>query len=129
NKRAGGYTPASWFNPLVTPELDAILARMLARDPDQRYGSVSALIQDLCRCLLACPVSCYPELRALLEGAPLEAQADQKTRPDPPSPLAQTRPRSMPAGPWYATTWKLLLGLAAVLTAGALALARPFRAG
>ena len=47
-KLAGSYTPVSELIPEAAP-LDPILAKMLARDPDDRYAKASALIKDLQR--------------------------------------------------------------------------------
>jgi serine/threonine-protein kinase len=40
-KGIGVYPPASTHNPLVPAKLDEILLRMLARDPDNRYQTIS----------------------------------------------------------------------------------------
>ena len=41
------FARPSTVNPLVDDELEAIIVRALARDPDQRYGSAAALATDL----------------------------------------------------------------------------------
>ena len=43
-KRTGDYLPASALNADVPPALDAILDKMLARDPADRYQTASELI-------------------------------------------------------------------------------------
>jgi serine/threonine-protein kinase len=43
----GKFTPASAVNPAVSPELDAILARALTPDLDQRQQSAAALAAEL----------------------------------------------------------------------------------
>ena len=43
--------PASLDNPNVTPALDAVLERALARDPEARYQSAREFARDLERCL------------------------------------------------------------------------------
>ena len=46
-KEQGSYRPAAQRNPAVTRELEAILARMMHRDPRQRYARAAELILDL----------------------------------------------------------------------------------
>jgi serine/threonine-protein kinase len=57
---------ASSLRAELPPELDALLARALARDPAERYGSASAMLEELERWL-----SANPQLRA--DGAALSA--------------------------------------------------------
>ena len=45
--RNATYEPARALNPDVPPELDALLARALARDPDARYPWASEFAEDL----------------------------------------------------------------------------------
>jgi len=45
--RNATYEPARALNPDIPPELDAMLARALARDPDDRYPWASELAEDL----------------------------------------------------------------------------------
>lgn len=62
--------PLSQFRADVPRELEAILARALARDPDMRYGSARALGRDLIEFLfrLGRPVSAY-DVADLVRGA------------------------------------------------------------
>jgi serine/threonine-protein kinase len=60
-KNVGTFPPASIHNPLVPPQLDQILDRMLAREPDNRYQSASELIVDLERSRLAAPVPSFAD--------------------------------------------------------------------
>jgi serine/threonine-protein kinase len=60
-KERGYYRLASTLNPDVTPALDAILGRMLARDPRDRYQTASELIIDLERSRLAVPVPSFAD--------------------------------------------------------------------
>jgi serine/threonine protein kinase/Flp pilus assembly protein TadD len=50
------FAPASRLNPAVTPAVDAILAKLLAPDPDARYQSADALRADLERHLADQPL-------------------------------------------------------------------------
>lgn len=52
-KRHGDFVPAGLLHPDVPPVLDDILELMLARDPKDRYQTVSELIVDLERANLA----------------------------------------------------------------------------
>ncbi|MEZ4402956.1 MAG: protein kinase [Kofleriaceae bacterium] len=47
NVQKSDILPPSAFNQAVPPELDAIVLRALARDPDHRYGSAAELRDDL----------------------------------------------------------------------------------
>lgn len=58
-KGLGIYVPASEVTPDVPKALDAILARMLARDPQDRYQTASELIVDLERSNLAAAVPSF----------------------------------------------------------------------
>jgi len=58
-KDGGSYPLASSINPTVPPELDAILARMLARKPVDRYAAARDLIDELERTRLAALVPSF----------------------------------------------------------------------
>ena len=58
-KGIGEFTPASIRNPAVPAALDQILARMMAREPKQRYQTSSELIVDLERSKLAAAVPSF----------------------------------------------------------------------
>jgi len=45
--QAARLPPIRKFNPNATPELEQVLARALARDPNQRYQTARELGQDL----------------------------------------------------------------------------------
>jgi len=84
-KGLGVFPPARTFNPEVPDELDEILARMLARDPENRYQSVSEVIVDLERTQLAAAIPSFVSLDSALQDpvvrqrltSPIEA-----TQPD-----------------------------------------------
>jgi hypothetical protein len=58
-KGIGEFLPASLHNPAVTPELDRILEKMMAREPQDRYQTASELIVDLERSELAAGVPSF----------------------------------------------------------------------
>jgi serine/threonine-protein kinase len=84
-KERGIFSPASSHNPEIPGVLDNILARMLARDPRDRYQTASELLVDLDRSGLAALVPSFadpdlarqdPWMRACM------ASSAQPTRPD-----------------------------------------------
>jgi serine/threonine protein kinase len=84
-KAAGQFRPASAVNPQLPAELDAILGRMLARQPEQRYPSATALRADLERSGLARPATSCPSLAPILHGHEPVGEAqhpETRTRPD-----------------------------------------------
>ncbi len=101
-KSLGLYAPASSLNPEVPRVLDGILAKMLARDPQDRYQTASELIVELERANLSAPVPSFvdPEL-ALADPVVRErlAAAAQPTCPD----LSAAAPPAGGGGPdlWY----------------------------
>ncbi len=84
-KGLGTYPPACSFNPEVPHALEEIIARMLRRDPDDRYQTISEVIVDLDRSQLAAPIPGFVTLASALQDpvmlqritAPIEA-----TQPD-----------------------------------------------
>ena len=84
-KGLGVFPPARTLNPDVPDKLDEILAHMLARDPDNRYQSVSEVIVDLERTQLAAAIPSFVSLDSALQDpvvrqrltSPIEA-----TQPD-----------------------------------------------
>ncbi len=60
-KNQGEFLPASTLNPEVPEVLDRILARMLARQPRDRYQTASELIIDLERAHLAAEVPSFAD--------------------------------------------------------------------
>lgn len=133
-KATGTFRPASVLNSEVPPEVDAILARMLALQPNQRYSRATDLVADLEKTGLAVAPTQYPELSAVLQGYPAPfpaAETGQKTRPDYDTPLPLDELVLSPPS-WFsrfqAHPWSYLLlhmGLAiAVLTLLGMAVTR-----
>lgn len=83
-KKAGDFTPAGELNAAVPRVLDEILARMLARDPQHRFQTVSELIVDLERSRLAARVPEYADPDQALQDPWVRARLApaQQTRPD-----------------------------------------------
>ncbi|MSQ95427.1 MAG: serine/threonine protein kinase [Gemmataceae bacterium] len=65
-KGAGYFVPASEHNPEIPARLEEILARMLARDPDDRYQTISEVIVDLERSQLAAVIPSFVRIDSAL---------------------------------------------------------------
>ena len=84
-KGLGSYPPAHSLNPDIPYRLEEIMAHMLARDPDNRYQTVSEVIVDLERTQLAAAIPSFVNVDFALQDpvvvqrltAPIEA-----TQPD-----------------------------------------------
>ena len=87
-KKQGRFRPASALTPGIPPALDALLARMLAFLPRDRYQTASELIIDLERSRLAASVPSFadPHLARLDPQALAHLGAAEPTRPDPEAP-------------------------------------------
>lgn len=83
-KQAGEFPTAHSHNPAVPAELDRILAKMLARDPQDRYQTASELIVDLERSNLAAEVPSFVD--------PLDAYSDPLVRERLIAPAQATEP-------------------------------------
>jgi serine/threonine-protein kinase len=103
-KERGVFEPASRLCPDVPPELDMILAKMLARDPRDRYQTASELLVDLDRSGLAALVPSFadpdlarqdPWVRACI------ASSAQPTRPDLDAPQGMLDVGGRAAKRWY----------------------------
>jgi serine/threonine-protein kinase len=84
-KRTGDYAPASSHNPDVPPVLDAILDKMMARDPANRHQTASELIVDLERSGLSSALPSFADPELALQDPWVRARlvnAAQPTRPD-----------------------------------------------
>lgn len=89
-KMSGQYTPASVLQSEVPTSLDAILSRMLAKEPAGRYVSASDLIADLVGTNLDVAVPSFVDsARAMKDPVILSRDsASQATRPDLETPAA-----------------------------------------
>jgi eukaryotic-like serine/threonine-protein kinase len=84
-KKLGEFVPAGELNAAVPRILDEILSRMLAREPQDRYQTVSELIVDLERSRLAARVPEYADPERALQDPWVRARlatTTQQTRPD-----------------------------------------------
>lgn len=94
-KRLGDYPRARSLNPKVPDALDAILMRMLKRDPDDRYQTISEVIVELERSSLSAAIPSFVTLDSALQDPvvrkrltkPIEAtQPDLRLPPAPEEP-------------------------------------------
>lgn len=83
-KSVGYYAPAGSVNPEVPSKLENILAKMLARNPEDRYQTVSEVIVDIERTQLAAAVPSFVQLDSALR--------DPVVRKRLTAPLAATQP-------------------------------------
>jgi serine/threonine-protein kinase len=84
-KERGEFQPASKLNPAVPRVLDQIVARMLARQPRDRYQTASELIVDLERSRLTAAVPSYADAELALKDPWVRAcmaSSAQPTQPD-----------------------------------------------
>jgi len=134
-KRRGEFQPASELNPSVPSDLDAILGRMLARDPRRRLQTASELVAVLEQSRLADSLPSFVDVELAMRDPEARSRltsGSQKTSPDLrlPEPsqddVPDLRPRAIepseiwnlrfrdPNDQWYtrrATTNQLLHGL------------------
>ncbi len=99
-KNQGDFMPASVLNPEVPLALDRILARMMARQPRDRYQTVSELIVDLERSRLAADVPTFADPERARDDPWVkvcQAAAAEPTRLDPEAP---PRPKAPADGVW-----------------------------
>lgn len=102
-KLAGTFTPASAVNPAVPAVLDRILQKMLARDPADRYQTVSELIIDLERSRLDVVVPSFVDPVLAMQDPTVQARltAAEPTQLDVRSPVAQARKADGDSETWY----------------------------
>jgi serine/threonine-protein kinase len=90
--------PPSKLRPNIPHDLDAVVMRAIAKDPDQRYGSAEEMEADLARVARGVAVSPQTEeaMTQVLSGAGATTAATMVTRP-----RAVAPPPYRPAGPYY----------------------------
>jgi len=102
-KKVGEFTPASELNHEVPPELDAIIARMMASEPRDRYQTASELLVDLERSNLAAVVLSFVNRDLALQdpwARACMASSAQPTRPDLETPSARLNIANKQASQW-----------------------------
>jgi len=105
-KNLGLFTPASNLNSELPAVLDRILARILARNPGDRYQTASELIVDLERAELAAPVLSFVDQDLALQDPLVRARLTtpaQPTSPDLRAQAAQPKGKTRGGDPdiWY----------------------------
>jgi eukaryotic-like serine/threonine-protein kinase len=105
-KNIGEFPPASSYNPAVPLALDDILAKMLARDPPDRYQTASELIVDLDRSGLAAAVPSFIDADRAMQDPVMRERLTapaQPTAPDLHVAQRETRPEMRNGQPdiWY----------------------------
>lgn len=100
-KEAGHFTPPSMLNPKIPRILDAILAKMLALDPEKRFQSAAQVFAALKRTGLAEDLPSYADLGQSVRDLKHKARGNaEPTRPD--LSLRQSILRNSRAGHlWY----------------------------
>lgn len=92
-KDRGEFAPAGSRNPSVPPDLDGILARMMAREPRDRFATATDLVVALERSQLADQLPSFvdielamldPEARARMDSANQPTSPDLRLAPPPP---------------------------------------------
>jgi eukaryotic-like serine/threonine-protein kinase len=97
--------PASRLNPDVSPELDAVVMRALAKNPDNRYQSAGEMKEDLERARRGLPVMATP----ILAGGPQTTQVINRPQPEPTSVLTTTGTTTATTGADRTPGWIIAL--------------------
>src|SRR5262245_20029194 len=103
-KNLGYYDPASVLNNEVPAALDQILARMLAREPRDRYQTASELIVDLERAGLAAAVPSFVDRERALQDPLVRERLATPAQPTYPDVRVHGDPAAADAGHlelWY----------------------------
>jgi serine/threonine-protein kinase len=80
-KEAGVYLPARALNAEVPEALESILARLMARRPEDRYGTAGELVADLERSELAAAVPSFVDLDLALRDPQVRQQLATAAQP------------------------------------------------
>ena len=116
--------PPSELRPDIPHDLDAVVMRALAKDPDQRYGSAEEMDADLARVARGVSVSRETEdaMTQVLAGAGIAAAPTMVTRPRgvaPPAPPAYRAPgQYYEEPPRGRSIWPWLLALGLIIAGG-----------
>jgi serine/threonine-protein kinase len=98
-KNVGSYVPAGLINTDVPVELDRILAKMMARKPEERYQTTSELIVELRRSGLEAPVLSFIDVDVAMQDPLVRARVSSVNETTQMDPL---RPHRVPADDvWY----------------------------
>jgi serine/threonine-protein kinase len=102
-KSQGFFPPAGSVNPKVPAVLDAILNKMMARDPQDRYQTASELIVDLTRSQLVPPFPSFVELDEALKDPVVKKRLTEPAQPTAQDLRMQSYERTATArsGVWY----------------------------
>ncbi len=116
--------PPSKLRPEIPPELDKVVLRALAKNPDERYQSADEMEADLERVARGAPVSAATAATQILPAAPIVASdptsatmiAPPRARDLPPPPVVEEEEYAEPGGP-ERPLWPWLLAAAFVIAA------------
>ena len=114
--------PPSKLRPEISHELDAVVMRALAKDPDQRYASAEEMDADLARVARGAAVSPRTEeaMTQVLSGAGIASAPTIAQRPQSAAPPAYRPPGSGSEPPRRRRSlWPTILGLLALVIAAA----------
>jgi eukaryotic-like serine/threonine-protein kinase len=116
--------PPSELRPDIPHDLDAVVTRALAKDPDQRYGSAEEMDADLARVARGVSVSRETEdaMTQVLAGAGIAAAPTMVTRPRgaaPPAPPVYRAPgQYYEEPPRGRSVWPWLIALGLIIAGG-----------